>query len=48
VKQCDATTLVSTYSSAHRCLKKSGIQKVGARFLCAHHRKHGAPKGASR
>jgi hypothetical protein len=36
--QCEAITLVSTYSNAHQCLKTSGIRKHGKRNLCAHHR----------
>ncbi len=37
--QCEATTSSSTYSGAHRCLKKrSGARKKGERGLCAHHR----------
>ena len=38
MKQCDATTLASSYSSAHPCLKKNGIKKVGKKRFCAHHR----------
>jgi hypothetical protein len=38
MRQCDAQTLSSTYSDAHRCLKKTGIKKVGKRALCMHHR----------
>ena len=36
--QCEAVTLVSTYSESHRCLKTKGILKTGQRRLCAHHR----------
>jgi len=36
--QCQAVTSPTTYSRAHRCLKRSGVQKVGAMSLCAHHR----------
>ena len=36
-KQCEATTLTSTYSQAHRCLKNKGVKQVGKRKLCAHH-----------
>ncbi|MBI5209951.1 MAG: hypothetical protein HY927_08265 [Elusimicrobia bacterium] len=38
MKQCDATTLPSTYTTAHRCLKKAGVKKVGKKNLCTHHR----------
>mgnify|MGYP001594481362 CR=1 FL=1 len=38
MKQCDATTLHSTYSVAHRCLKKTGVRNVGKKNLCLHHR----------
>lgn len=34
--QCEATTLASTYSTAHRCLKKR-VKKTGKKSLCAHH-----------
>ena len=37
MKQCEATTLPSTYSQSHRCLKKKGVKKTGKRNLCAHH-----------
>jgi hypothetical protein len=37
VRRCDAVTLASTYSAAHRCLKKS-VVKVRRLNLCAHHR----------
>jgi len=36
--QCEAITLVSTYSEAHRCFNKRGIKKVGKRHLCANHK----------
>lgn len=36
-KQCEAVTLASTYSDAHRCLKRRGVKKTGKRRLCAHH-----------
>lgn len=39
MRQCEAWTLASTYTLAHRCLKTSGLKKVGKRWLCAHHRK---------
>lgn len=37
--QCEATTLASTYSRAHRCLKKKAgkKKKAGARALCSAH-----------
>jgi len=35
--QCEATTPASTYSLAHRCLKRGGAKKTGQRRLCAHH-----------
>jgi len=37
MRQCDATTIASTYSDSHRCLKRHGLKKVGRRILCAHH-----------
>ncbi|MFA6316160.1 MAG: hypothetical protein WC943_01985 [Elusimicrobiota bacterium] len=43
MKQCDAMTLRSTYTAAHRCLKKTGVRKVGKKNLCAHHRVEKAP-----
>ncbi len=36
-RQCEATTLASTYSLSHRCLKTRGIKRVGALRLCPHH-----------
>lgn len=36
--QCDARTLTSTYSTPHRCMKRSGVKRIGKRNLCAHHR----------
>jgi hypothetical protein len=38
MNQCDALTLASTYSQAHRCLKLTDVKKVGKLTLCAHHR----------
>jgi len=38
MNQCDAKTLPSTYSEAHRCLKSTGLKKIGKRYLCTHHR----------
>ena len=38
MKQCDATTLASTYTRAHRCLKTKGLKLVKRRRLCSHHR----------
>jgi len=38
MSQCDAQTLPSTYSDSHRCLKRSGLKKIGKRTLCLHHR----------
>ncbi|MFA5140243.1 MAG: hypothetical protein WC728_13510 [Elusimicrobiota bacterium] len=38
MKQCEAKTLSSTYSETHRCLKSTGLKKIGKRYLCAHHR----------
>ncbi|MCX5795655.1 MAG: hypothetical protein NTY77_09195 [Elusimicrobia bacterium] len=38
MNQCEAQTLASTYSEAHRCLKSSGLKKIGKRTLCVHHR----------
>lgn len=37
-RQCQAVTLASTYSSSHRCLKRHGVLKTGAAYLCSHHR----------
>lgn len=37
-EQCEAVTQASTYSEAHRCLKKGTAAKAGRRILCAHHR----------
>ncbi|MBI5625102.1 MAG: hypothetical protein HY924_15100 [Elusimicrobia bacterium] len=48
MKQCDAVTLASTYAAAHRCLKKTGVRKIGKRNLCAHHRTGRASKPAAR
>ncbi len=39
--QCQAMTLASTYSTAHRCLKTNGVKKTGSKVLCAHHRTAG-------
>lgn len=36
--QCEADTPASTYTSAHRCLKRHGVKKAGRKSLCAHHR----------
>ena len=38
MNQCDAQTLPSTYSAAHRCLKSTGLKKIGKHYLCGHHR----------
>jgi|GEM_PF-4738284 len=38
MNQCDAQTLPSTYSEAHRCLKSTGLKRIGKRTLCMHHR----------
>lgn len=38
MRQCDATTLATTYSHPHRCSKVHGLRRVGGRVLCAHHR----------
>jgi hypothetical protein len=43
-KQCEATTLVSTYSDSHRCLKKRGVKQAGKRALCVHHQNMEARK----
>ncbi|MDE1976565.1 MAG: hypothetical protein KGL04_08405 [Elusimicrobia bacterium] len=37
-RQCQAVTLAGTYSPSHRCLKRSGVLRQGAAYLCAHHR----------
>ncbi|MDE2491762.1 MAG: hypothetical protein KGM24_13025 [Elusimicrobia bacterium] len=37
-RQCQAVTPASTYSAPHRCLKRGGVRRLGALFLCAHHR----------
>jgi hypothetical protein len=47
MKQCDATTLHSTYSRAHRCLKKTGVKNVGKKNLCLHHRSMAVRKSPS-
>ena len=46
MRQCDAKTLSSTYSDAHRCLKSTGLKKVGKRSLCMHHRTMRSRKAA--
>ncbi len=38
LRQCQALTLAGTYSPSHRCLKRSGLRKIGAILLCTHHR----------
>ena len=51
MKQCEATTRASTYADTHRCLKKHGIERVGGRYLCAHHknaRNHAAVESFSK
>jgi len=45
-KQCEATTLPSTYSGAHRCLKRRGVKKAGKKSLCAHHQTMAARRRA--
>jgi hypothetical protein len=35
--QCQAVTPVSTYSQAHRCLKRGVLRKRGGLYLCTHH-----------
>ncbi|MFA6003189.1 MAG: hypothetical protein WC881_03895 [Elusimicrobiota bacterium] len=42
--QCEAMTLASTYTPAHRCLNRHGVQGVGGRHLCAHHRSGAGPR----
>ncbi len=37
-RQCQAITLANTYASSHRCLKRSGLRRVGSIYLCSHHR----------
>jgi len=44
MKQCEAKTPATTYTSAHRCLKKHGVKKSGSRNLCSHHREMAARK----
>lgn len=44
MKQCEAITLPSSYSEAHRCLKTSGVKKSGRKYLCAHHQTMEAAK----
>lgn len=46
MKQCEAVTVASTYSSAHRCLKRSVDPKSGKRRLCRHHKSMAARKPA--
>ena len=36
-KRCEAVTQPSTYSAAHRCLKRPVPKKTGKRHLCVHH-----------
>lgn len=48
MNQCDATTGASTYSDAHRCLKRHGIEKTGEKNLCAHHRSMSSQKTRQR
>lgn len=38
LRQCQALTVANTYSPSHRCLKRQGLRKVGALYLCSHHR----------
>ncbi len=40
--QCHAVTLASTYSDAHRCLKKIDLSRAGKKIHCAHHLSMGA------
>ena len=44
MKQCEATTLSSSYSQAHRCLKMRPVQKKAKLHLCAHHESMDARK----
>ena len=46
MSQCDAQTLASTYSDAHRCLKSTGLKRIGKRTLCMHHRTMSGKKAA--
>jgi len=43
MKQCQAVTVASTYSAAHRCLKSSVGPKKSGRSLCTHHKSVRAP-----
>lgn len=38
IRQCEAMTVASTYTAAHRCLKMGKWKRIGARRLCTHHR----------
>lgn len=42
MKQCEATTLASSYSEAHQCLKTAGVKSAGKSRLCAHHQRMAA------
>lgn len=46
MNQCAAQTLPSVYSKAHRCLKITGLKKVGTRCFCRHHQTMRARKAA--
>jgi hypothetical protein len=37
VKQCSATTIPTTYSQPHRCVKTHGLTKLWGRYFCPHH-----------
>jgi hypothetical protein len=37
--QCQATTLASSYSPSHRCLRTTGLRKIRHRHLCVVHRR---------
>jgi hypothetical protein len=36
--QCEAVTRPSSYTAAHRCLKKKAGARLGGRYLCTHHK----------
>lgn len=48
MKQCEAVAPASTYTSSHRCLKRSVGPKSGKRRLCSHHKSMAARRPAPR
>lgn len=47
MKQCEAVAPASTYTSSHRCLKRSVGPKSGKRRLCSHHKSMNAARRPS-